>query len=87
MSKWIPVNERLPEEDKPVLVTVHFMGLKQTHPTGWNDHIKPKYYVDIASRIGEEWCSASDEYRIARSRHKTIAWMPLPEPYKGGDEE
>lgn len=84
---WIPCGERLPEEEKEVLVTVHFMGLKQTHPNGWNDHIKPSYYVDIASRIDEEWSSASDEYKIARNRHKTIAWMPLPEPYKGGDTE
>lgn len=79
---WIPCSERLPEEDKDVLVTVHFMGLKQTHPNGWNDHIKPSYYVDIASRIDEEWSSASDEYKIARNRHKIIAWRPLPTPYK-----
>lgn len=86
-SDWIPVSERLPEEDKDVLVTVHFMGLKQTHPTGWNEHIKPSYYVDIASLVNEEWSSMSDEYKIAKSRHKIIAWMPLPEPYKGGDTE
>lgn len=83
---WIPCSERLPEEDKDVLVTVHFMGLKQTHPNGWNDHIKPNYYVDIASRIDEEWSSASDEYKIARNRHKIIAWRPLPAPYKESEE-
>ena len=45
--QWIPCSERLPEEDKEVLVTVYFHGLKQTHPTGWNDHINPSYYVII----------------------------------------
>ena len=85
-GNWIPCSERLPEEDEEVLVSVHFMGLKQTHPNGWNDHIKPNYYVEIASHIDGEWSSDSDEYKVARSRHKVIAWMPLPKPY-GGEEE
>lgn len=80
-DRWIPVTKRLPEEDEDVLVTVHFLGLKQTHPNGWNDHIKPSFYVDIAKHYSGEWCSASDEYKVARSRHIVTAWRPLPEPY------
>ena len=79
-DRWVPVTERLPEEDEDVLVTVHFLGLKQTHPNGWNDHIKPSFYVDIAKHYSGEWCSASDEYKVARSRHIVTAWRPLPEP-------
>ena len=81
---WIPVTERLPEEDTEVLVTVYFMGLKQTSPIGWNDHIRPNYYVDLASRIGDDWSSASDEYKVARDRHKVVAWMEKPKPWEGG---
>ena len=39
MSEWIPVTDRLPEDEQPVLVTVHFKGLKQRHNNGWNDNI------------------------------------------------
>ena len=85
-DRWIPVSEKLPEEETDVLVTVHFLGLKQTHPNGWNDHIKPSFYVDIASHIEGEWSSASDEYKVARSRHIVIAWKPLPEPYQEEEE-
>lgn len=86
-DRWIPVTERLPEEDKDVLVTVHFLGLKQTHPNGWNDHIKPSFYVDIAKHYSGEWCSTSDEYKVARSRHIVTAWRPLPEPYIAEEEQ
>lgn len=80
---WIPVEQALPEEEADVLVTVHFLGLKQTHRNGWNDHIKESFYVEVASHINGEWSSASDEYKIAKDRHKVIAWCELPEPYKG----
>ena len=83
---WIPVEQELPEEDTDVLVTVHFLGLKKTHPNGWNGHIKESYYVEVASHICGEWSSASDDYKIARDRHKVIAWCELPEPYKGVTE-
>lgn len=82
-NKWIPVSERLPEEDKEVMVSVHFLGLDQKHPSGWNDHIKENYYVDVGSQIDGEWSSYSDEYKVARNRHIVVAWMPLPEPWKG----
>ena len=82
-QQWIPVTERLPEEDKNVLVSVHFLGLDQKHKTGWNDHIKENWYVDIASHIDGDWTSYSDEYKVASNRHIIVAWMPLPEPWKG----
>ena len=81
--RWIPCKERLPEEDKNVLVSVHFLGLDQKHKTGWNDHIKENWYVDIASHIDGYWTSYSDEYKVASNRHIIVAWTPLPEPWKG----
>lgn len=83
---WIPVEQALPEEEMDVLVTVHFLGLKQTQHNGWNDHIKESHYVEVASHICGEWSSASDDYKIAKDRHKVIAWCELPEPFKGVTE-
>lgn len=74
--KWIPVTEALPEEDEEVLVTVRFDGTKD---------VKPSVYVETASQIGGEWTSYSDEWKVAKSKHHVIAWMPLPEPWKGNN--
>ena len=82
-QRWIPVTEALPEEETDVLVTRTFLGCKDgSH--GWNNHIPPSTYVEVAQYFNGEWTALSDEYKIARNRHTNpIAWMPLPEPYKG----
>ena len=72
--KWIPVTEALPEEDEEVLVTVRFGGTKD---------VKPSVYVETASQISGTWTSYTDEYKVAPRKHHVIAWMPLPEPWKG----
>lgn len=73
-QKWIPITEALPEEDEEVLVTVRFDGTKD---------VKSSTYVETASQIGGSWTSYSDEWKISRNRHHIIAWMPLPEPWRG----
>ena len=72
---WIPVTERLPEEEESVFVVRKFLGIK--------GHVPPSTYTEIAYRIGDRWVADSDEYKIARHRHTDpLYWMPLPEPPK-----
>ena len=70
---WIPVTERLPETTDAVLTTYIVNGDRS------------RKYVEESSYYGsdESWSSPWDEYRIAGTRIEVIAWMPLPEAFKG----
>lgn len=74
VPKWIPVTERLPENEVTVLVVRKFLGIKDC---------PAKTYVETAEYCYGDWVSDSDEYKIARSKHTDpLYWMPLPEPPK-----
>ena len=72
---WNPVTERLPETDDEVLTTYIVNGNRKKRYVETS-----RYYYDGFSGY---WSSPWDEYRIAGTRIEVIAWMPLPEPYKG----
>ena len=68
---WISVKNKLPDEGKTVLV-----ARKYVQP----GH-KERRYVETAERIGFEWVSETDEYKLHRQFHtQPYAWMPLPTP-------
>ena len=72
--KWIPVSERLPENNDEVLTTYIVNG-----------NVK-KRYVETASYFdGDEgyWSSPWDEYIVYGTRKDVIAWMPLPSAFRG----
>lgn len=78
VPKWIPVTERLPEDEEAVFVVRKFLGVKGQVP--------PSTYTEVAYRIDDRWVADSDEYKIARHRHTDpLFWMPLPEPPKEGE--
>ena len=71
---WIPVEERLPEED-------HWLG-------GSGKQFSDNVLVSIINRDDEdEWVDVSQtidgNWTLELPRYcKIIAWMPLPEPYE-----
>lgn len=81
MSKWIPCSERLPKASitTPCLMTIVF---PRAHDIGVTYGYR--YHEDI-------WVYATfvfDGYEYTESGiAEVVAWMPLPEPWKGVDDE
>ena len=73
-QRWIPVTERLPEDDTLALVS-YIGSIPGTMNTwiGWHK-MENVWYID-------------GEPHIKKYDNEVIAWMPLPEPFKGGDTE
>lgn len=72
--RWIPCKERLPEDD--TLMLVNYIDHRPDAMDiwiGWHE-MENVWYID-----GE---AHSEEYG-----NEVIAWMPLPEPYKEGNNE
>lgn len=90
--RWIPVTERLPGIDTDVLISYRYK-----EGEGDTSHA----YIDITSYGdlyfgGNPVHSAIDGNRIKHwrapfayfdSNYEVIAWMPLPQPWKGADDE
>lgn len=72
-AKWIPVSERLPEMDESVLICTD------------------KGEMTVAYHTLKEWSEKETEwfvfgtlgFALTYEDDEVLAWMPLPEPYKG----
>lgn len=66
-TRWIPVSERLPEDNTRVLVTVKVENREPKVRSGYY-YMDGHFYIDN----GDCWKSRDKEL---------LAWMPLPKPY------
>lgn len=68
-DRWIPISERLPEEDDDVLITLEYGNQRCV--------IKGCY-----SPTFKVWLTVS---KVIINDNNVIAWKPLPKPYESED--
>ena len=71
-QQWIPCSERLPEEDGQYLIMVKYKHVNDS-------------YEDVYAEHGEWFDGRWDMFCFGHCGEveDIIAWMPLPEPWKG----
>lgn len=78
-QRWAPVTERLPENDNEVLITV------------WDaedDYVEVYKGFYQGHEWWTQWCHGCSKIKDEPcGENIVIAWMPLPEPYRGGKKE
>ena len=78
-QRWIPCSERLPENDNEVLITV------------WDaedDYVEVYKGFYQGHEWWTQWCHGCSKIKDEPcGENIVIAWMPLPEPYRGGEKE
>lgn len=71
-TEWIPVEERLPEEDdRVILCTIHGIVKEGTYTERYGYAMRKGFFTETCF---EELCDVT-------------AWMPLPEPYQKEERE
>lgn len=71
IAKWIPISEKLPEDYQRVLITI--VNCHGDNLVRVAQYIKRNKIFKV--KENGEWWKVGEE--------RLLAWMPLPEPYKG----
>ena len=88
--QWIPCSERLPEEDGEYLVLYHTRSAYKPYVYDVISFANDLYKIDEYDFYDEKgqkgWFYYDREYGYCKD-DSVIAWMPLPEPYRGEGEK
>jgi len=81
--KWIPISERLPEDDGKYLVTMKgiISNFFYISTTSYAKDLHKVNKYDFKNGIGDGWYGYDGEYGYYKIDN-VVAWMPLPTPYK-----
>lgn len=94
LNEWIPVEKELPKNNQEIIVT--FVNHK---PPLYYQEMKDVPISSFAVYYNRKWywwnpiiCDLLDEYGICDSETidkdiEIIAWMPLPKPYGGNEND
>lgn len=89
-QRWIPVTERLPENNDPVNITwvnhnpeVYYANIKDKPFTATAHYHNGHWYW--YSSVTQDYLNEYDVWTpdLLDKDIEVLAWMPLPEPYKG----
>lgn len=93
-AEWIPCSERLPKDLEVVNITwinhrpmTYYADIKDKPFTSTAIHYKDKWWwyspicEDMLAEYGKSECDKMD------ADIEVTAWMPLPKPWKGADDE
>jgi hypothetical protein len=80
---WIPCSERLPKEGGYYLVTYHEWTNGEYLPKSNDTYVKRLHYQKTDHFTGWNFPQRCSEKAEADTNREVLAWMPLPELYKG----
>lgn len=90
-DNWIPVEERLPEEHDSIFAK--FKGTSKWNGVMWerhSDEVNVTYELEDGTRKATTSYTLDGVWKLEKEskvvKKKVVAWQPLPEPYKGGDD-
>ena len=86
-NRWIPCSERLPEKHQVVLTTIKGVDLfRECADKNFFEALataKKRTLVSVGYLGDDGWYGADGFPQII----PTVAWMPLPEPWRGEEED